>query len=445
MTFLKRARLHTTRKKAKTLLMFFILLTISTLILICLAIHSATNTAALNIRKSLMGSFTINAKQIDKQLTHSVVNKILDTDRLTSNYNLRSYYQAEYLSTDGQPLTITTEGAIEVPTGYEHAGKVVGNLHSNLDTYFTEAGFELVEGQHITAGDSNVILIHKDFAVRNNLFVGDHIVLASVGDANERQVNVEIIGVFIITVSQDAYGMAPSYELYENVSFSDNATYSQLLFEDGIRHYQYGDFYVDDPAELDTVIENVKGLSGMDWNSCIFSKHDAEYQNAKVALISLQRLVTRIISVLIVVSAALLALILYLWITNRIHETGVLLAMGFSKGNILMQYLAEILMIAAVAFALSFGTSTIMAQSVGNNLLQQASTEQMTVTNLSEYSTETDTTNEMGYLTSIDVYVSPCNMLSVYVIGTSIILLSVFFAAFPVMRMNPNDILTKNS
>lgn len=430
MNLWKRAYLHTARKKGKTILIFFILLTMSTLILICLAIQSATNTAALNIRESLMGSFTINAKQIDAQLKDSVVNEILDTDGLTSNHDLRSYYQAEYRSTDGQPLDITAEGAMEIPAGYEHAGKVVSNTHSDVDTYFTEAGFELVDGRHITTGDRNVILIHRDFAARNNLSVGDHLILATVGEVAESQVDVEIIGIFTNTVPQDAYGMAPSYDLYENVSFSDNATYSQLFFTDGSEHYQYGDFYVNDPATLDTVIADVKGISGMDWDSCVFSKHDADYQNAKTALESLQRLVTTIITVLIAVSIALLALILYLWLRSRVHETGVLLAMGLSKGNILMQHLTEILMIAAFAFALSFGTSTFMAQSVGNSLLQQATTEEQVM---------------VISLTSIEIHVSLSNLLLVYAIGTGIILLSVSLAAYPVMRMKPKEILTKMS
>ena len=74
----KRAWLHTVRKKGKTTLMFLILLTIATLILTCLAIRSATDTAALNIRKSLMGGFTVNAKHLHSFLDESAVLKILE-------------------------------------------------------------------------------------------------------------------------------------------------------------------------------------------------------------------------------------------------------------------------------------------------------------------------------------------------------------------------------
>lgn len=445
MTFLKRAYIHTTRKKAKTILLFFILLTVSTLILICLAIQSATKTSALNIRKSLMGSFTVNAKQLPAQLKDSVVKKILTTDGLTSNYNLRSYYQAQYQDSDGEPLTITTDGALEIPAGYEHAGKVVSNTHSDLDSYFTEAGFELVDGRHITAGDSNVILIHEDLAASNHLVVGDHLILAAAGTENERTQDVAIIGIFTNTLAQDAFGMVPSYDLYENVSFTDNATYSQLYFTDETQHYQYGDFYVSDPAELDMVIAEVRDISGMDWDDCVFSKHDAEYQNAKSSLESLQGLVTTVIAVLIMFSVVLLTLILGLWMKSRVHETGVLLAMGLGKGTVLLQYLSEMILIAVAAFALSFGAGTVLAQSVGNRVLLQISQGQVSAADLTGNSAEEAATKELFSLNSVEIKVSLSDLLYVYVIGTGIIVLSVLLAAGSVMRMKPKDILAKMS
>lgn len=445
MNLWKRAYLHTVRKKGKTILMFCILLIVSTLILTCLSIQSATNTAALNIRKSLMGSFTINAKHIDTQLEDSVVAEVLNTNGMTSNYNLRSYYQAEYLGIDGQALKITTDGAVEMPEGYEHAGKVVSNTHSDMDTYFTEAGFELIEGRHITTNDNNVILIHKEFAQRNGLLIGDCFILGTVGETS-CQVEVEIIGIFTDTMPQDANGMAPSYDLYENISFSDHTTYSQLYYGDGSVHYQYGDFYVDDPAELDTIISNVNKIPGIAWDDCIISKNDVDYQNAKTALETLQSLVTIIILVVIAISVVLLALVLSLWVRNRIYETGVLLAMGFSKWNILMQHVVEILMIAVLTFALSFVTSSLMAQSVGDRLLQQASTEdQVVVTNLTGETAEENTVEKPVSLTSMEIDVSLSNLLLVYVIGTGIILLSISLAAYPIMRMKPKEILTKMS
>ena len=444
MNLWKRAYLHTVRKKGKTILMFCILLIVSTLILTCLSIQSATNTAALNIRKSLMGSFTINAKHFDTQLEDYIVSEIINTDGITSNYNLRSYYHAEYRGMDGQALKTISDGAAEVPEGYEHAGKIVSNTHSDADTYFTEAGFELIEGRHIVADDGNVIIISEALASQNGLSISDYLVLGTI-EETDSQVEARIVGIFTATMPLDA-GIAPSYDLYENVSFSDNETYSQLYYNDGNTHYQYGDFNVDDPAELDTIISNVKTISGITWDDCIITKNDVDYQNAKTVLGTLQSLVTIIILVVIVISVVLLALVLSLWVRNRIHETGILLAMGFRKVNILTQHIVEILMIAVLTFALSFVTSSLMAQSVGDRLLQQATAEdQVVATNLAGETAEEKTVEKPVSRTSIEIKVSLLNLLLVYVIGTAIILLSVSISAYPIMRMKPKEILTKMS
>ena len=65
MNGLKRAWLHLIRKKGTSLLLFIFLLIMATLLLICLSIQSATGTANANIKKALMGYFTINAGSIN--------------------------------------------------------------------------------------------------------------------------------------------------------------------------------------------------------------------------------------------------------------------------------------------------------------------------------------------------------------------------------------------
>ena len=137
MNIWKRAYLHTVRKKGKTMLMFFILLIVSTMILTCLSIRSATNTAALNIRKSLMGGFTINA-------THTIL-KIPGV----KDYNLRSYYLAEYRDISGNKLLINTDDSVPPSKGQEHSGKLIASSQSNQDNYFKESGFKLIEGRHL--------------------------------------------------------------------------------------------------------------------------------------------------------------------------------------------------------------------------------------------------------------------------------------------------------
>lgn len=443
MSMWKRAWLHIERKKGKTVLMFLILLTVSTLLLTCLSIRSATDTAALNIRKSLMGGFTVNAKHLETFLDESTVSKILEQSGMRDHYNLRSYDQVEYQDKSGRKLKIKTEGAAPASIGYEHAGKMVSATHSDLEPYFTEAGFELVEGRHITTGDKNKIILSDTFAKMNGLKLGDSLLLGSL--QSDQQTEVEIVGIFKSKDAMESGEMTPPAELYENVCFTDDETYSRLAFDSG-NHYQYGDFYVEDPSELDLILEQVKNIPGVDLEKCTFTKNDADYLHAKTELQALQTLVTTMVLVLIAVSVVMLALILQLWVRTRIQEIGMLLAMGISKGNIIMQHIAELLLIAVFAFALSFAASSLIAQQVGDTLIERAAMEdRVTENDLTDGTSKEQDTDKAPALQSIDIRVSASDLLLVYGIGAGIILLSVAAASYPILRLKPKEILTKMS
>ncbi len=184
MNLVKRACLYLVRKKGKTATLLAFLLVMATLMLTCLSIQSATETANANIKKALMGYFTINARQLETGITEDALNQILSIDGLSGNYTLRSYSYANYSDADGNLLEINTKDAAQVPEGYENAGRIVANTNSDNDSYFTDGGFELVEGTAITSANKNSVLIHEKFAERNNLSVGDTMQLSDVENEN---------------------------------------------------------------------------------------------------------------------------------------------------------------------------------------------------------------------------------------------------------------------
>lgn len=133
------------------------------LMLTCLSIRSATETANANIKKALLGYFTINAKQLATGITEDTVEQILDIGGVSGRFTLRSNTYATYLNAEGELLEINTEGAAQVPEGFENAGKIVANSNSQNDSYFTDGGFELVEGKPITTQGGSQVLIHEKF------------------------------------------------------------------------------------------------------------------------------------------------------------------------------------------------------------------------------------------------------------------------------------------
>lgn len=446
MNIVKRAYLYLFRKTGKTISLLVFLLVMATMMLTCFSIQSATRDASANIRKALMGSFTINAKLLENGLTGDILQQVLALDGLSGDYTLRSYTQAEFYDRAGNVLEIETEGAATIPDGYEHAGKVVASSYSQKDTYFTEAGFELTQGTPIIPNNQNVILLHEEFARRNNLSIGDTILLGNVVESMQR-IEVTVQGLFTNTKEQDAIGVAPSYDLFENVVFVDISTGSDLIFGTSSQSSQYGDFFVNDPEDLDGIIKSVKAIPGVAWGDCVITKYDKDYQNAKVALEALQNIVFAAMIIIVVVCLVVLTLLLIFRIRNRTHEIGVLLSMGISKKAILAQQLLEILAVAILALILSFASSSLVAQQVGNSLLSQAANAKYEIVDLSgnEAQSNADEVSSDMTLPKIEVFISGTDYLAVWCAGILLCVVSTTIAIIPVLRMKPKNILSQMS
>ena len=408
--------------------------------LACLAIQSATHTADANLKKALLGYFTVNAKTVDGGIPQSVVDEVLEIDGLTGAYDLRSYTYASYSDAQGTPLSINTQGAAQVPEGYETAGKVIANSSSQAESYFSDGVFEMVEGDPIEGEGAARVLVHKDFAARNGLAVGEKMALSPVGGEGS-PVEATVSGVFTNVKAQDSIGVAPSYDLYDNIVFADTATASALLYgSESETGFQYGDFYVDDPEELDRIMDDVRSIAGMDWNGCTLTRYDNDYQNAKASLQGLQGVVSIAMASVTVICFVVLALFLTLRFRGRIKETGAYLAMGVTKGSVLAQYLAEVAAVAALALVLSFGISSAIAQHVGSGLLSRVSTEGYETIDLSGEGVGERSSEDLG-LEDISVEVAPGDFALVGASGMALCLVSTALAAAPVLRMSPKRIL----
>ena len=445
MNLCKRAFLYSIRKKGKTISLLTFLLVMATLMLTCFSIQSATETANDNIKKALLGYFTINAKQVDTGITEDVKNEILSIDGLSGKYTLRSYTYASYYDTDGNPLTINTEDAMQVPDGYENAGKIVANTASENDSYFTDGGFELTEGTALTSESQNAVLIHEKFAERNGLSVGDTIQLSNVEDKS-RITLVTVAGIFTNTKEQDSIGIAPSYDLYDNIVFTDLSTASYLLYStEAETSVQYGDFYVNDPDEIDRIREAVKEIEGMDWEHCTLTRYDNDYQNAKESLAGLQNIVFIAITVATVICFLVLALFLTLRLRGRIHETGIYLAMGISKGAVLAQYLLEVMLVAVIALFLAYGAASAISDQIGSRLLSQVTAQTYETVNLTDETPDAETPTEDLGLSEIVVAVSAEDYALVWIFGVVLCLVSTALAVYPIMKMKPKNILSQMS
>ena len=413
MNFVKRAYLYTTRKKVRTILLFSIILIMATLLIVCFSINSSSSMADANVRKALKCGFTVNAKTLENGLDESIVNQILNIDGITDSYNLRSYTVSEYRDTNENKLKTRDDVGLKV---YENAGRVVGDRYSEKDNYFTEEGFKLINGEHITPDKKQVALVHEDFANRNNLGIGDYILLNNV-EGNEIGVEVQIIGIFTSTRKSDTEEYMDTTNLFENIIFTDLNTSSKLIYETD-SNSQYGDFEVDDPGELDNLISEMKKIENVNWENCKITKNDSSFKNTKEALAGIQKIVSTAIITIFIISIILIVLILNLWTKHRINEIGILLSVGISKKDIILQQIIEILMVSLPAFAFSLVTSSIATKIVGSKLISSIAN-------------------------SIEISVNIFDWLLVSGIGLAIVLTSTILSIYQITKIKPRDIFSK--
>ena len=152
---------------------------------------------------------------------------------------------------------------------------------------------------------------------------------------------MEIVGIFDIVADKD-----DAVNLYDNASYFDysNYTFCSMDAAEGLLEGWGSDgiseayFYVSDAAQLDSVIEEVKKISSINWNNFNITTNDEVYQNISSALSDTGTLITTLIIVITAVSMVLIILILSMSIRSRKRETGILLAVGIAKPAVILQY-----------------------------------------------------------------------------------------------------------
>ena len=420
-----RAILYTVRKWKKTLLVFCLILSISTLVLSGLAIADAQEEQSEELRGVTGASFTVERN--------------LSTGGWASG-NGGSYSTQEFITDEMLQEIASVDGVagydaalVAMPNYYNEKGKIIvntkdnvvnnfytyGSLNSKYNELFISGRFELVEGSHITEDVSNGLILSKNCAEKNGLKLGDKVSGINDPNNNDPEVDMEIVGLFdVVADKEDEANMYDAATLWDYTDYafcSFNAMKEMAVnYEDGNKLTE-AHFFVEDAAQLDNVIAEVQNISSINWDHFIISANDEVYQNISSALSDTNTLVTTLIVVITVVSMVLITLILSMSIHSRKRDTGILMAVGIAKSAVILQYVLETLLIAVVAFPLAYLSSKQVAGTLGT-LFGKASES---------------------------VIVLPEHILLVAVGGGILLITAVLISSISAMRLKPKQILSQ--
>ena len=285
-------------------------------------------------------------------------------------------YQSEGLAKFESGQVIQAQQAVQRDQGddiFNQLLSIQGRQDSQTDLDFASGALTLSQGRHLTPDDKDKVMVHEAFAEANKLQLGDKISLKGTqltegGEAKDGEAKeFEIVGIYSGKRSETFTGL--SSDLTENRLYTDYAS-SQALYGRQADDYQVrlAQYRVKNPKELDQVISRVKALS-LDWDQTQLTANSQAFEQVAAPIASFKSLMSIMTGAVLVVSVITLFLVLLFCLRERVHEFGILLSIGISKGQIIGQILLELWGLSIGAWAIAAAVAYPLANSFFSSLL----------------------------------------------------------------------------
>ena len=417
MSIFNRAYLYIIRKKVRSSILFFIVTLISLFLLSGSILNTTVGTISKNLYKDVNFGFTIES--IDKS------NKEIEKDTLkkineVAGVNQKNYLYAKSVNVvdkkvvqENQNITITEEMKNKSNLAMMNG---ITSTKNNID--FKSEVLKLEKGRHIEENDQNKILVHEKFASINNLNLGDKIKL----EQNGKNVEFEVVGIFSGEKTNNFEGL--SSDFIENTVYTDYNSSQKLLDYSSNNKVTSVEYGVNNPTELDDIIKNVESLG---INNISVSKSNKNYELVTSSVESIIKLTNMIRISSVIVGVVILSLVLMFWIRERLYEIGVLLSLGISKINLILQFVVETLMVTIFGFLSALGLEFILLKYLSSNITKVFSEDLPKIIS--------------DELTKISINGS--NIVGVIIVMITIVIISVVVALLPILKTKPKKILTQ--
>lgn len=380
MNIQKNAWAYITRKKHRTLIIFLILMFILTSLFTCLTILNASQQIENNVFKISNSSLSITKNDSSSYAMKyfEQLKSIKEIDGINPEYQSLAKL-VDYQVIEGEQQIFRED----MPEQLSNVVDVQATNDSQRDLLFSSGVFTFVAGQPIRSDSKHNVLVHQEFADKNDLKLNDTIRLQLV-DIETLKVHetmeYTISGIFTGKKQESYTGLSSDFS--ENTFFVDYQTSQEQL---GLNKDQTITnkltLHADSVENLELAHEKIKKLP-IDWSKYEVEKNDKAFQKTLTALQSMQQIIEIVTNAMILGGLTVLSLILILWLRERIYEIGIFLSIGMSKKDIISQFILELLIVSVPAAVVSFIVglqlnkfyltdffNSITNESIGNQML----------------------------------------------------------------------------
>ena len=416
MSIFNRAYLYIIRKKVRSSILFLIVTLISFFLLSGSVLNTTVNNISKNLYKDV--NFGFNIESVDKS------NKEIEKDTLKKIEELKGITTKNYIFS--KPVNVEGKKVVQENQNITLNDEIKNNSNlvmlngitaskSNID--FKSEVLKLEKGRHIEENDNNKIMIHEKFAELNHINLGDKIKLSQEGKTLE----LEIVGIYSGEKTNTFNGL--SSDFIENTVYTDyksSQELSNLIANNKVTSVEYG---VEDPTKLDDVIKAVENLG---INNLMVSKSNENYEIVTSSVESITKITNMIRIGSIVVGVVILSLILMFWVRERTYEIGILLSLGTSKVNLVLQFIVEVLLVTIFGLMIALGiemtTIKYLASNVGSIFSEEL---------------PKSIADEL-----MKMSVNGIDIVNLVIVMIAIVIISVVVALLPILKMKPKKILT---
>lgn len=423
---IKNALAYVSRKKNRTLIIFIILTIVLSFLYSCLSIMKSNEDLEKSLYKYSNSSLSITKKDNGYFETEKFkeVKRIKEVKELTYEYN--------GLAKPLNAKVVTGKQKIErdnLPDEFNNILSLEATNNTKRNVLFTSGVFTIKKGRGISENDRNKILVHEDFAKKNNLKLNDKIGLNLLDNNNmaqEKEEKYEIIGIFSGKKQEKYTGLSSDFS--ENSVFTDYKSLEKALFDGKAGLTNKINIYTDNPENIKTAFNKIKNIN-IDWSKYNLEKDTGAFEEIINSLSGIKHLIKIIAYSIAIGGLVVISLILILWLRERIYEIGILLSIGISKAKIISQFIIELIIISIPAFLSSLILGNLILKQLTGRLIESGSGGDLNI----------DIIKNQSLLDSIVTF------LQSYGILISIIIISVALASSMILIKKPKDILSKIS
>lgn len=389
------------RRPRRSLLMVAII----TLVFTALVAQSGVKSTMLSVRDAIssnvLAGFTATSQT--GQLPNQTLKQLADLPGVK-----RHAYEGEAAAKPENASLVSAASGIQLDP--EFGGDLLGikgTSDSSLNPEFLGKIYTLEQGSHI--GKPGVeAMIHRDFARKNSLHLGDTMELRH----ENTVVRLKIGGIYS-GKAENRTGLPSGNS--ENQVFTNLDALQKLGGQVSTARY-----FTERADQLPQVLKAAQTTAP----KLSLENNSAQFADVLQAISGVDQMLGMLLWGFCLAGALVLALVATFWVRSRLPEIGILLSLGKTKLEVGLQFLLEAIIFGALGAVLAVILGRLLSNSLGQLVLSKAGNE--TLAALEPANGIAGNAMSLG-------------------LGFLVIIIALGLALFPIMRQTPKSILSKLS